>query len=119
MPNQRPSERVVRAAQLEHRLRAHDEEIALKTSTLLAIVYEKYIAPIEEQVAFLELPFYHRWWIRLGKAWTRLLLRFRPVPEPEQEDIPVMTPEALAERARQAPSVEPPGPRRILRPDEA
>jgi hypothetical protein len=72
------AQKTARIHHLHKALSSHDEEIAQKMALVLQEFHLKYLTPLEQRVAFLELPFYKRWWIKwqhyvlMGLRWFRV-----------------------------------------------
>lgn len=58
--DQKPSERVVRAAYLERRFAQFNVELAPKLALWLSEYHKRFVVPLEERVELLEQPWYAR-----------------------------------------------------------
>jgi len=79
---QRPAGAAVRRSQMERRLDEHVDELGQRMSAWAVRFYKDVVLPLEQRVAWLELPWYRRLWYRLA-AWWLVRVRGRSADRPD------------------------------------
>lgn len=71
-PTRRIPQQAVRVGKFEKYMDGFRGEMGMKMARTLNEYHREFVLRLEERIAYLELPFWKRWWVQAGRLWERV-----------------------------------------------